>query len=253
VAPLSATRIAAALALLWLGAPAGADPADGLEEQQRRDALKHYRKGDEALHAEKLEEAAREFNTAIRLDPLLTVAHYGLGQSYMGLRRYPDAVKAFEGCREAFLAVSNLGLRNAAEADRRRTEAIQALRESIALLQRNTRLATANQNSVRQLEERVRELERARQGGGEGLDVPAEVPFSLGSAYFRAGSLRDAEREYLAAIKANPKLGEAHSNLAVVYLLTDRPRDAQREVEVAEKAGFPVNPKLKQDIESKLR
>jgi tetratricopeptide (TPR) repeat protein len=240
-------------ALLWLGAPAGARAQDLLEEQQRRDALKHYRKGDDALHAERLEEAVREFGAAIRLDPLLTLAHYGLGQSYMGLKRYPDAVRAFEGCRSAFQAVSNLGLRNAADADRRRTEAIQALRESIALLQRNTRLATANQNSVRQLEERVRELERTRQGGGESFDVPAEVPFSLGSAYFRAGSLPDAEREYLAAIKANPKLGEAHNNLAVVYLLTRRPQEAQREVDAAEKAGFRVNPQLKKDIETRLR
>ena len=246
-------RTLTTLALAVVALAPAARPWDGLDDQQRRQALAHYSKGDEALHAERLEEATREFTAAIRLDPLLTLAHYGLGQANMGLKRYPEAIKAFEGCRDAFLAVAKLGLRNAAEADRRRTEAIQALRESIALLQRNTRLATANQNSVRQLEERVRDLERVRPSSGEGLDVPAEVPFSLGSAYFRAGSLPDAEREYQAAIKANPRLGEAHSNLAVVYLLTNRPQEAQKELTAAEKAGFRVNPQLKKDIEARLR
>jgi tetratricopeptide (TPR) repeat protein len=239
------------LAAVALGPAAAA--TEGLDEKQRQDALKRYRRGEDALQGERLEEAAREFAAAARLDPLLTLAHYGLGQANMGLKRYPEAVKAFEGCREAFLAIGSLGLRNAAEADRRRTEAIDALRESIALLERNSRRASANQNAVRRMEDRLRDLERARQQGGEGLDVPAEVPFSLGSAYFRVGSLPDAEREYLAAIRANPRLGEAHSNLAVVYLLTNRPQDAQRELEAAEKAGFRVNPQLKKDVESRLK
>jgi Flp pilus assembly protein TadD len=101
------------------------------------------------------------------------------------------------------------------------------------------------------MEDRVRELERVRQTGGENVGVPAEVAFSLGTAHLRAGSLEEAEREYLAAIRTNPNLGEAHSNLAVVYLKTNRIEQAWQQVLAAEKSGFAVHPGLKKDIESR--
>jgi len=225
--------------------------SDALAEQRRTEAQVHFRKGDDAFQAERFEEAEREFRTAIGLDPLLTLAHYRLGQAFMSERRYPDAIQAFEGCRHAFLEIARIGLQDAGELDRRRTEEIAALRDSIAMLQRNDRLAAQNQNNIRRMEDRVRDLERVRQSGDAGVAVPAEVPFSLGSAHFRAGSLPEAEHEYLEALKINPGLGEAHSNLAVVYLMTNRIEDAWRQLKAAEKAGVAVHPGLKKDIESR--
>lgn len=84
-----------------------------------------------------------------------------------------------------------------------------------------------------------------------GTSVPPFVSLALGSAYFRAERLADAEREYKIAIEADPKAGEAHNNLAVVYLLTNRHGDAEKEVKAAEKAGYSVNPQLKDDIKKK--
>jgi Flp pilus assembly protein TadD len=106
-------------------------------------------------------------------------------------------------------------------------------------------------DDIRRMEDRVRELERVRQSGGEDAGVPAEVTFSLGTAYLRAGSLEDAERAYLEALKTNPDLGEAHSNLAVVYLKTNRIEQAWQQVLAAEKSGLAVHPGLKKDIESR--
>jgi tetratricopeptide (TPR) repeat protein len=242
-----------ALSLLLCAIAFRVHAAEPIDEKQRREATQHYRKGDEALRSERFEDAEREFRKAVELDPLMTLGHYGLGQSYMALKRYPDAVKAFQGCRDAFQSIATLGATDQAEMDRRRDQEIAGLRDSIAILQRNSRLENQNQNNIRQMEDRVRDLERQRKAGGAALEMPAEVPFSLGSAYFRTGALADAEREYGSALKINPKLGEAHNNLAVVYLLTDRAEPARKEVEAAEKAGFKVNPRLKQDIEGKLK
>jgi len=224
---------------------------EGLTEQRRQEAAKHFRKGDDAFHSEQFEEAEREFRKAIGLDPLMTLAHYRLGQTFMAERQFPDAVQAFVGCRNAFQELSRIGLRDAGELDRRRTEEINALRDSVAALQRNDQLAAQNQNNIRRMEDRVRELERARRSGGEDAGVPAEVTFSLGSAYLRAGSLPDAEREYVEALKTDPNLGEAHSNLAVVYLKTNRIEEAWKQVQAAEKSGFAVHPGLKKAIESR--
>jgi len=101
---------------------------EGLTEQRRQEAAKHFRKGDDAFHSEQFEEAEREFRKAIGLDPLMTLAHYRLGQTFMAERQFPDAVQAFVGCRNAFQEISRIGLRDAGELDRRRTEEINALR-----------------------------------------------------------------------------------------------------------------------------
>jgi Flp pilus assembly protein TadD len=58
----------------------------------------------------------------------------------------------------------------------------------------------------------------------------------------------DAEREYREAIKANSRLGEAHNNLAVICLLTGRLDEAEKEMKAAEKSGFVVSPRLKDDL-----
>ena len=62
----------------------------------------------------------------------------------------------------------------------------------------------------------------------------------------------DAEREYKAAITADPKSGEALNNLAVVYMQTGRYKEADDALKSAEKAGFKVHPQLKLEIKAKL-
>jgi Tfp pilus assembly protein PilF len=86
-----------------------------------------------------------------------------------------------------------------------------------------------------------------------GSAVPAFVSVGLGSAYFRQNRLADAEREYKAALDDDANAGEAHNNLAVVYMLTGRLDEAAREVALAEKTGFRVNPDLKKDLDDKRR
>ena len=81
--------------------------------------------------------------------------------------------------------------------------------------------------------------------------VPPWVSLSLGSAYFRSGKIADAEREYKATIAADNKSGEAHNNLAVVYLETERFTEALNSINAAKKTGFKVNPELEKAIRSK--
>ena len=83
--------------------------------------------------------------------------------------------------------------------------------------------------------------------------VPSYVSLALGSAFFRLGRLADAEREYKATVAADPKTGEAYSNLAVVYLQTGRFDEAEKAVKAAEKTGFKVNPMLKDDIATRKK
>ncbi len=110
------------------------------------------------------------------------------------------------------------------------------------------------QNLLRQLNNQRRDVQNAAtRGSGMIIDatVPPWVSLSLSSAYFRSGKLAEAEREYKAAIAVDSQFGEAHSNLAVVYLETNRIGEAEASLKEAKKSGFRVNPQLEQAIKEK--
>lgn len=219
----------------------------------REKALLHYRVGLENLRAEAFTAAAAAFQEAIALDDQFDLAYFGLGRAYMGLRRYVEAANAFTRCRDLYRAQFGRQFSNAQEAQRYRRERIEEIDETIRQYQ-NARQTTQVQTAIRQLSEQKRHLQDALQRGSNmslQTTVPAWISLALGSAYFRSGKLADAEQEYKAAIAADPATGEAHSNLAVVFLETGRYDEAEKAVKAAEKAGFRVNPQLKQDIKDR--
>jgi tetratricopeptide (TPR) repeat protein len=90
------------LTCLFVATLIGAPAAQLVSDRNQHDALQHYRGGEDALHGERFDVAEREFHVAVKLDPLLHLAHYGLGQVYMLTKRYPLAVLAYLDAREAF-------------------------------------------------------------------------------------------------------------------------------------------------------
>src|SRR5262249_14120680 len=75
-----------------------------LADRDKHQAVEHYRAGHDALRTEKYEVAEREFQTSIKLDPTYELPRYGLGQTYMAMKRYPDAIRAFVTCRDVIHA-----------------------------------------------------------------------------------------------------------------------------------------------------
>ena len=220
-------------------------------EQNRLQAVEHYEKGRDLMSSERFGEAVTEFQAAIQLDPLFTLAYYRKGQAHMTLREYAQAEQAFVGCRQAHENLAGLQLSNREEVERRREEEIEQLENELRLIETG-QLSGSRSASKRntQLGGRIRELQRdRRKSGNEAPAVPAELNVSLGSAYFRQGKMDLAEREWKTAAIANPKLGEAHNNLAALYLLSAKPVEAEKELKLAEKAGYAVHPRLKDDIE----
>jgi Flp pilus assembly protein TadD len=49
-------------------------------------------------------------------------------------------------------------------------------------------------------------------------------------------------------VTVNPKLGEAHNNLAVLYMTSGRKQSAEDALKAAERSRFRVHPQLKEDI-----
>jgi tetratricopeptide (TPR) repeat protein len=229
--------------------------ATQLSERDQHLAAQHFRAGMEALLSERYEPAEREFKETVRIDPLHDAAFYGLGQVYMRTQRYDSALKAYLASREAFKSATSAEALAGTESDRRIRDQIDALKDHERNLSRLSSGTNPNaQKQVEQIQMQIQELEsRKSRRGSLPPRVPAGLSMALGSAYFRLNDVANAEQEYKAAIEVNPNFGEAHSNLAVVYLVTGRATEAESEVKAAEKAGFRVNPKLKEDIAARKK
>jgi Flp pilus assembly protein TadD len=206
------------------------------DERARRDAFARYRAGHEHLAAEQWEKAASEFQQAIKLYREFTDAHYSLGIAYMGMKRYASAVLAFQGCLEATRAVHSLGERQRLEYDRLNRELAEAMAAN-ARRSRTSLGATLHQPVGSPLSDQYQ--------------PPPRVLLALGSAHFRNGDSGRAEYYWREAVRIDSSLGEAWNNLAAVYAATGRKDDAERAVVNAERAGFRVNPRLKQEIAKK--
>lgn len=222
-----------------------------LEEIERQSALTHLKAGQEALARERYPEAEREFREAIRLNPRLELAHYGLGQVFMVTRRYKQAIDSFTICRDLFQHNTADNEDARASQQRRLDDQIQSKRDELRMLE-SGRIRTTMPGSVDRVRSELSQLERLRQRGRESIGtLPPFILTALGSAYFRSGAFLEAEREWRQALAADPNIGELHNNLAVVCMETGRYEEAEKEIRLAEKAGFRVSDGLKQELKAR--
>jgi tetratricopeptide (TPR) repeat protein len=239
--------LATVAALTW-----GAAAAQPSMERER--ALPHVRTAWEFMRVEAWPEAARSFQQAIDVDREYEDAYYGLGLANMRMKKYAEAIAAYVKCRDLYRAQAGKQFSNRQDAQRYRQDRLVEIDEQIRQNQTGPQ-SLATQERQRQLQERRRQVqEYASRGANVTIEnwVPAFVSLGLGSAYFRTEQWPDAEREYKAAIAADPRKGEAYNNLAVVYMQTGRYKDADEAVRQAERAGYKVHPQLKQDIKAKI-
>jgi tetratricopeptide (TPR) repeat protein len=216
-------------------------------------AVAQYRIGWQMMNMEAWEDAARAFQNAIEMNPKWADAYYSLGRARMAQRRYVDAITAYSTCRELIVARGGAQFSSQLDANRFRQDRMLEYREEIRAMQQGPQSQTQRgQQTIRKLQDELRFLEDNNLRNTANLTIDSSVPFyvslALGSAYFRAERFVDAEREYKAAIDDNPNSGEAHQNLAVLYLMTGRPTQAEQSVQSAERAGFRVPSGLKEDI-----
>ena len=219
--------------------------ADGEDQaQQQRKAMEYYKRGEEKLRGEKWEEAATEFQRAIAIHPNFVLAHYGLGQSQMALKRYDDAVHAFSASRDAYYTLASMKV----------DDRMRALEKGQRLMDEYRTLtgAEGGRAAGRGVTERLnvlRDLEQVKRSDSDNPEPPAEISLALAGAWFRGGNFEEAEKENKNALRTRPDYGQAHNNLAVIYMMGGRIADAQAELSLAEKSGFAVNAKLKEELE----
>jgi tetratricopeptide (TPR) repeat protein len=197
--PLLSLAAAPVLAFI-MGAGASAQ-SPSADDAARVMAFDRLTAGREALGAKRWAEAEAEFGNALRLQPGLAVAHYGLGQALVGQARYAEAADAFLSCRNVFALVRRMDPAKARDLE------IRDLRDTLQALGGRQALS-ADRSLETQLEKRLAELQKG--GAASPPWVPPAVTVALGTAYFEAGALEEAEKEFLraeqAGVKINPRL-----------------------------------------------
>lgn len=241
------TLITLAIVLLSLSPSFAQTPGD------RERARIQNKLGWEDMQSEKWERAAVAFQNAIDIDPLYEMPHYGLGRARMALKNYLGAIDAYVRCRDLYRGQASKVFTNAQDAQRYRRDQLLEIDEQIRQAQSGPQ-TPARMEMLRQMQSVRRDVqENIQRGNNMSIEatVPAWVSLALGSAYFRSGQLPNAEREYKAAITSDPRAGEAHNNLAVVFFETNRIAEAEASLKEAKKSGFKVNPQLEQAIKEK--
>lgn len=225
------------------------------QTDDRKLALTAYKQGLEHMRAEDLDKAGAAFETAVKLDRTFAMAYYMLGRVRMAQKRFVEASAAFSAARSLYQAAAGRNFANAREVQRLRRDQIIEIDELLRQLQTGTQTGQT-QNQVRQLVARRRALQESIERGNDitlTSSVPAYVSLSYGSAQFRMGNLAEAEKAYREAIAADATTGEAHNNLAVVFLETGRFDEAERAIAAAEKAGFRVPAQLKEEVRNRRK
>lgn len=224
--------------------------------EARSSGMAQFKVGEAAIMKSKWPEAEAALLKAVAFDPLLAVAHYGLGQTYMSQQRFKEAVQSFSTSRQAFRCMTW------SEDDRkRRTEEVRELRGAIRkgdqrrLQEIGVKWKAVNGDVItpgdmmrgsQDAERRLAVLEASLK---EDNPSPPGVTLALGTALFQIGAVPEAEVEFRAVLARDPRSGDAHHNLALVLTITDRLDEAEGEIAAAEKAGTPVHPRLKQELE----
>ena len=132
-------------------------------------ALGRLKEAQRLMGEDEFPAAARAFQESIDLDPLLFMAHYGLGRARMATKEYAAAAAAFERARETFQA------REEENAHRRARQAA-AREDRMRLLQQAVRSGRTNFD-VRGVQAELAMLEAAKAVSQGANDVPA--PLSL--------------------------------------------------------------------------
>lgn len=255
-----------AISTLLLGAVLAGEPcAPAPAGEDAALASEAFVEGVDFIAAERWAEAESSFLDTLALDPGIPLAHYGLGQARMELKRYAEAAAAFEASRDAYRCASDVSAEARRASTRRLDARIRSLRDTLRnldedRLQRSSILwqeinggekpsPGADGRTREAIAAQIVQLERLKSRRAAG--PPAELDLALGTAYVHAGNLAGAERALRAAIAADPGSGDAYNNLAVVLMLTGRLDEAEQAVRVAEKRGVAVDPRLKQELRNR--
>jgi tetratricopeptide (TPR) repeat protein len=227
-------------------------------------ALPHNNLGVLYSDQKRWDDAGREFQTAVQLNPDYLKAYYNLGVAYEQNHRREDAVRAFQKTLtlqpnfvqarfnlgndyaaqgqlqaaiqeyQTFLthhpnhAMAHMNLGNVYVSQRRYDQAIQEYQIALRL-QPNLTQAYYNLGTAYAEQGRLDDAIRAHTSALKIQPDFAEAYYSLGNLYTTEKRLDDAVKAYRTALTLKPDYAEAHNDLGIAYLQQARYEEASQQ------------------------
>lgn len=205
-----------------------------VQEQDPKMYLVPFMLGEAALRQQKWPEASREMKRCLELNPNFDQAMTGLARALLSEGEVPEARKwirqALEQNEGNFRAWHELGLIELKAGNRGDAKAaferVLAIQPSFGLAQREIGMLYFEDKAYA---EAAAHLVQATQSGLES----ASLFNFLGICYSRLEHLQKATESYQHALVLDPRLADAHLNLAYVYQRLNRKQDALAEYKTA--------------------
>jgi tetratricopeptide (TPR) repeat protein len=217
-------------------------------------ARPHLNLGVAYLAQGRIDEAIREFQISLKLDPYQYSTHINLGIAYFSQGRMDEAINEYQTVLKLSPAYSpahyNLGTVYLTQG--RLTEAISefkiALRINPDYAEAHYSIgnAYAKQGSI---DEAIHELNTALRLN----TYNAEAHYDLGVAYASQGRTSDAIKEYQAVLRLMPDHAQTHNNLGFLYKDQGRIDDAIKEFQTVLKISPDKFPMAEQFLKSLLK
>jgi len=185
--------------------------------------------------AGRYEDAAAAYRKNLELSPSLAgELGLSLGLVYLNLKRYGEAESHAKLALDTNPAGAYLLLSRVAHAQKDFAGTVR--QANLALPYPSYRapaLVMVAQGQIGQgeFDAALRALDEAKRDTAATGAKVASLAFARGDALARMNRLPEAERAFLEEIRDFPRDRQAYANLSVIYLLSDRPQDAQRLME----------------------
>jgi len=181
-------------------------------------ATAHNNLGNAYLNLGRYQDAVESFKQAIRIKPGLTEAHINLGTAYNKLGRYQDAIEAYKQAIriKPDFAEAHCGLGASYVNLGRYQDAVESFKQAIGIkpdfVKAYQGLGTAYVNLGRYQEA----IESFKQTISIKPDL-TEAYINLGAAYRNLGRYQDAIETYKQAVRIKPDFTDAYVTLGVTY------------------------------------
>jgi Flp pilus assembly protein TadD len=205
--------------------------------------LGHYQLGIALQNAGRLEEAAAQYEAAIRIQPMNPDPLNNLGTTLLSMGHPRDASECFKKAVQALPSEAkswfNLGVASMEIEDY--PQAVASFREAVLLKYAEPKVFKKLGFSLGQLE-RWDEAAQAYQQAIDAGGADADTRVNLGLCLQTLGRMREAEAAFQDAIRLFPGSVRAHRSLMELYDLMKNPEGARAEEEALRGLAPPSSP-----------
>jgi tetratricopeptide (TPR) repeat protein len=248
--------LAALLLATTLSAGGGRTDDDLARPEHFKQARSHYDRGLKYWQDGKTDKARKEALACLEVYPSFAEAHLLLARlDYVGgefasaLREIDAACAGYTQFESFYLQQFQDNMNQLRNRRQRKEENLRALNESLTAAPMTQAEKMRIESQIQSETQELNALDlKLREPVPSIQELPAEYHFVRGNILFklrRAGEARDA---YQAAIRADPRHGNAYNNLVNLFYVAGDGDSARQAIALAEKNGVTVNEKLKQAV-----